>query len=560
MPLRASFRASAWRCLTLWAAVLLISGTGWSQTTLSVTPSSTPEVAAVRSVLDQGQQLESEHRWGEALTLYEEALRENPGETSLFQRFEFAKIHYDLGRRYGDGSYTKSLASLTERDALAMYAEILLKIQSHYVDEPNWKRLVDQGSKTLSVALGDDAFVNRHLPSVPAGRIGQFRRDVETKVTAFAIRNRTEARDAVAWAARFGQEQIGLPTNATIFEYLCGATNLLDDYSSYLTADQLTEVYSQIEGNFVGLGIELKAADGALQILRVISGSPAERGGIKSGDLIVAVDGHSTKSMNTDQAANLLQGLEGTLIEVNVATAGQPARTLRLRREHVEVPSVDEIKIIDQEFGIGYLRLTCFQKTTSRDLDAALWKLHKLGMKSLIMDLRGNPGGLLSSSVEVVDKFVSTGRIVSTRGRSPQEDYNYSAHAAGTWQVPLVVLIDGDSASASEIFAGAIRDHQRGKIVGARSYGKGSVQGIFPLGVGSAGVRLTTAKFFSPNGYPFSKVGVAPDVVVREVAKPTGETIAAPSSNPDDAVVAAGLREARGRSVTRRPATAAGGL
>lgn len=128
---------------------------------------------------------------------------------------------------------------------------------------------------------------------------------------------------------------------------------------------------------------------------------------------------------------------------------------------------------------MGYFRLNCFQKTTSRDIDAALWKLHRDGMKSLVMDLRGNPGGLLTAAVEVVDKLVEDGVIVTTRGRSSLEDYSYTAHKAGTWRVPLVVLIDGDSASASEIFAGAIRDHRRGTIVGQRSYGKGSVQGIF---------------------------------------------------------------------------------
>lgn len=504
----------------------------------------------VRTVLDRGQQLESQRRWGEALSLYEEWLREHPGQQDLEGRFQQAKIHYDLGRRYNDASYNRSLTTLTEQDALTLYSEILLKIQSHYVEEPNWKRLTDRGTTTLLTALDDEVFARRQLAGVSEERLATFRRELPARMAGYQIRTRHETRDAAAWAGRFAQEQIGLASTAVVMEYLCGATNLLDDYSSYLTGDQLTEVYSQIEGNFVGLGIELKANQGSLQILRVIAGSPAERGGLRANDQIVAVDGQSTATMNTDQAANLLQGKEGSQVDVSVVTASQPARLLRLRREHVEVPSVDEVRIVDAAYGIGYLRLTCFQKTTSRDLDAALWKLHRLGMKSLIMDLRGNPGGLLSSSVEVVDKFVAQGNIVSTKGRSAQEDYNYTAHAAGTWRVPLVVLIDGDSASASEIFAGAIRDHKRGTIVGNRSYGKGSVQGIFPLTNGGAGVRLTTAKFFSPNGLPFTKVGVAPDIHVRKVAKPIEGELA--TGDPaEDAVLAAGVREARNQFAKR---------
>ncbi len=176
-------------------------------------------------------------------------------------------------------------------------------------------------------------------------------------------------------------------------------------------------------------------------------------------------------------------------------------------------------------------------------------------MRSLIMDLRGNPGGLLTASVEVVDKFVTDGVIVSTRGRSSLEDYNYTAHKAGTWEVPLVVLIDGDSASASEIFAGAIKDHHRGEIVGQRSYGKGSVQGIFPLSSAGAGVRLTTAKFYSPSGAAISKVGVEPTIkvpTIHRVAKPVDE-LASNTAAPDD-VLNAALDHLRSKS--RREITA----
>jgi carboxyl-terminal processing protease len=329
-----------------------------------------------------------------------------------------------------------------------------------------------------------------------------------------------------------------------VLEYVSGATGGLDEYSAYLTSDQLSDVYSQIEGNFVGLGIELKAQDNALLIVKVITGSPAEASGIRAGDKITAVDGRTTVELNTDQAADMLQGPEGTTVRLVLAAPSGQSRQVSVERRHVDVPSVDEVQILDRDYGIAYLKLTCFQKTTSRDLDAALWRLHREGMKSLIMDLRGNPGGLLTSSVEVVDKFVEDGPIVSTRGRSSLEDYTYTAHRAGTWRVPLVVLIDGDSASASEIFAGAIRDYHRGTIVGQRSYGKGSVQGIFPLTVAGCGLRLTTAKFYSPTNKPISNVGVMPDTVVQKVAKPvlgSSEVVALET----DPVISAGIRAAR---------------
>ena len=300
-------------------------------------------------------------------------------------------------------------------------------------------------------------------------------------------------------------------------EFTSAAAGGLDHYSSFLTADQLRDIYSQIEGNFVGLGVELKADQGALLIVHVIPHSPAEQSGIHDGDRITAVDGQATKSLSTDEAASLLTGEEGSMVKVTVTTPGQAPREVTVRRASVDVPSLEDVKIVDPATGVAYVRIPAFQKTTPTDLENALWDLHKQGMRSLIIDLRGNPGGLLTASVEIADKFIADGGIVSTKGRSEPENFSYRAHRPGTWRVPLVVLIDGDSASASEIFAGAIKDSGRGKIVGVRSYGKGSVQGIFPLGKNGAGARLTTAKFFSPLGHPIANVGVTPDIDVRNL-------------------------------------------
>ncbi len=536
----------------LLVALVLASVAPMASAQLRIVPA-TERVSSdpLANVLRRAEQFESDEKWGDALNVYEEALREHPDSPALTDRHDLAKIHYDLGRRYGDSSFLRALSSLPERQSLALYAEVLTKIESHYVTNPDWAALVNRGCKDLEVALTEKAFAQKNLPGRSPAEIDAFIVQLRRTMRGRPVNTRQQAIDTVSTVSQMAQRSLQIAPTAVALEFACGAIGALDTYSSYLTSDQLTDVYSQIEGNFVGLGIELKANSGALQIVKVITGSPAERAGIHAGDRITEVDGKATAELTTDQAADLLQGQEGSIAHVSIIDANDQVRRLSVRREHVEVPSVDDVKIIDRDFGVGYLRLTCFQKTTSRDLDAALWKLHREGMRSLIMDLRGNPGGLLTASVEVADKFIEEGVIVSTRGRSSLEDFNYTAHKAGTWRVPLVVLIDGDSASASEIFAGAIRDHRRGNIVGQRSYGKGSVQGIFPLTVAGSGVRLTTAKFYSPNGHPISHVGVSPDISVQLAAKPVNGQILASMNGSDDQVLAAGVQAARRQTAKR---------
>ncbi|MDZ4782391.1 MAG: S41 family peptidase [Planctomycetia bacterium] len=511
--------APCWLALTLFALVPVRA----AELAGSVAPTAAVEDLA-RDFLERGKLLENERRWGEALSLYEEALRGAPGHEQLHRRHDVVKLRYDVGRRYGSPAFQRSTSSLEYRQALDLYTEVLHKIQTNYVDRPDWHVLVDRGTAALDVALVEPSFAERLMPRIAQERVDRFRRLMREQPPSRNVDTIDEARAAVDRIARVGQRDLGLDARSAVMEYLCGAANLLDPYSTFLTSDQLDELYSQIEGNFVGLGVELKAEGNKLLIVRVIRNSPAARAGLLAGDHIVGVDGKKTAELNADVAADLLQGPEGSTVEVTAKTPGQTERALKIRREYVEVPSVDDVKIVDADYHIGYLKLTCFQKTTTRDLDEALWKLHQQGMRSLVMDLRGNPGGLLTTSVEVADKFLDHGTIVSTRGRNKREDFNYTAEAPDTWGVPLVVLIDGDSASASEIFAGAIRDYHRGTIVGVRSYGKGSVQGLFPLSIGNAGMRLTTAKFYSPLGKPFSGIGVEPDVQVQTVNKPIAQT------------------------------------
>jgi carboxyl-terminal processing protease len=527
-----------------WAALLLTLTLGWSTATPLPAQQRIPQdalvnVAELEQVLRVGEQLEREQRWGEALAHYEEAVRQHPGRADLEQRLKLARLHYELARRYHDRSYLASVRQISEFDALDLYGEVLLKIHAHYVENVNWKKIARGGARALQVALKEPDFRATHGLSESPERVDEHGLQVARMIESYSLNSRHDARECASRVARLTQQEIGLPASVVLMEFACAAGASLDAYSAFLTGDQLDDVLSQIEGNFVGLGIELKAEDQALLIVNVIPQGPADAAQIRAGDRIVEVDGKSMRDISTDAAADMLKGLDGSPVSLSVVAADGSTRSVRLRRRRVDVPSVEDASLVDAQHGIAYLRLTSFQKTTGRDVDAALWKLHRLGMRCLIIDLRGNPGGLLTASVDVADKFVSYGPIVATRGRSSGEDNDYKARLMGTWRVPLVVLIDGDSASASEVFAGAIRDHKRGTIVGSRSYGKGSVQGIFPLNFGDAGLRLTTARFYSPSGRAISQRGVQPDMTIHAVAKPVvGERTA------EDAVLRAGIQVA----------------
>ncbi len=490
-----------------------------------------PAAAAPELAIDDlGRQianLQREQRFSDVLSVCEPLVRQGTLPAPLHDHYDLARIHCDLVRRHSEGVFRQRLAGLSEADGRRLHAEVLARIRSHHVDAPDFHRLTTRGCRAMDVAIEHPLFVHLYAPQSTPERRGAYRDQVARLVAGRTISTQADAETVAAWVARIGHSTLGIPPAVTLLEMTAASMGGLDEYSAFLTNGQLDDLYAQIEGNFVGLGVELKTAADGLLVVNVITGSPAERGGILGGDHLVAVDGRSIGGMSVDESAQLLQGPEGSGVTLDIVRGGAAPRRLSLRREHVEVPSVEGVRMLDASAGIAHIQISSFQKTTAADLESALRRLDAAGMKSLVIDLRGNPGGLLSAAVDVADLFLERGLVVATRGRSPEEDFNYSASRAGTWRMPLVVLIDGDSASSSEIFAGAIRDHGRGTLVGSRSFGKGSIQGIFPLEVGGVGLRLTTAKFFSPKGKPYSRVGVEPDLVVHSTARLPGNDPAA---------------------------------
>jgi len=479
---------------------------------LEITQSQTDEQA---EALTQGLELEKEQLWSDAVRHYESASRDFPKNATLYQRLIISRLHYDVNRRYQDESFLASVRELSTNQALDLYSEVLANMNTHYVDNVDWQRIMIHGTAALEVALTEEKFVGRMLANTPAERIEAFRQSIHRKTQNRSTATRFDLRGTVAFVAQVAQRELGLSGTATVLEFLGGTVSTLDPYTRLLSPNQLDEMFSNIEGNFVGLGIELKTTGDSLQILSVIPDGPAQEAGILPGERIVRVENANTDTVSPEVVADLLRGPEHTYVSLTVIGKDDQPRDMSVQRRRVEVPCVENVRFVNVDKRVGYLRLTNFQKTTTRDVERALRDLHKQGMKSLIIDLRGNPGGLLSAAVEVADRFLHSGKIVTTRGRNARENFEYRAHPTNTWSVPLAVLIDSDSASASEIFAGAIADSKRGAIIGETSYGKGSVQGIFRMDTAKFGLCITTAKFYSPSGRAISRNGVVPTIEVQ---------------------------------------------
>jgi carboxyl-terminal processing protease len=307
----------------------------------------------------------------------------------------------------------------------------------------------------------------------------------------------------------------------TLLQYaIDGMLSNLDPHSDYLLPDDFNELQEHTTGKFGGLGIEVGIEDGLIKVVTPIDDTPAEKAGIKAGDFIVSLDGKPVREMSLTNAIDQMRGEPGTDIELSIRRKGEPEiLDFVLTRAEIKVASVRGESLGD---GIGYLRITQFQDKSGPELIEAITKLqekaqeNKESLNGLVLDLRNNPGGVLEAAVEVSDAFLNTGLIVYTEGRISESDFRYSATEATIAEnIPLIVLVNGGSASASEIVAGALQDHKRAIIVGTQSFGKGSVQSVLPIG-GDKAIKLTTARYFTPSGRSIQAQGIHPDVYVEQ--------------------------------------------
>ncbi len=296
-----------------------------------------------------------------------------------------------------------------------------------------------------------------------------------------------------------------------------GMLSGLDPHSSFLDPEGFKEMRVGTEGEFGGLGIEVTMEDGFVKVVSPIEDTPAARAGLKTGDLIIRLDNKAVKGMSLNDAVKQMRGKPGSDITLTVVREGSPKPLVfTLARAVIKIQSVKHRMLDD---GFGYLRITQFQANTGDGVKDALAKLklqHKGTLKGLVLDLRNNPGGVLNSAVAVSDAFLTSGLIVYTEGRVSDAELKFSATPADLINgAPMVVLVNGGSASASEIVAGALQDHKRAVIMGTKTFGKGSVQTILPMS-GGAALKITTARYFTPSGRSIQATGILPDVVTEE--------------------------------------------
>ncbi len=309
-----------------------------------------------------------------------------------------------------------------------------------------------------------------------------------------------------------------------LIEAINGMLTSLDPHSSYMSPEDFQELQEETKGSFTGIGIEITIRDGYLTVVSPIEGTPAYRQGLQASDQIIKINGRLTKKMTLMDAIKMLRGKKGSEVTITIQRKEWPdLLDIVIVRDIIPLQSVKSIQL---EPGVFLIRITNFQASTTKDVRKIIQQAtRKQPLDGLILDMRNNPGGLLDQAVKVSDIFIDKGVIVTTKGRDPDQDMVFDAHqGTAKYDFPMIVLVNGGSASAAEIVAGALQDHGRALILGTQTFGKGSVQTIVPLPNG-AGLRMTTARYYTPSGVSIQATGITPDMVVpyEEPEKKNGE-------------------------------------
>jgi carboxyl-terminal processing protease len=490
------------------------------------------------SSLTNAQALERASRFVQACQAYDEIARRDRTCADARDGYLRCLRHVHQERRHQDESFrTKLLGLKRPSDALDVYEKVLTALRDNYLDKDKVDAAVlfRQGLFEFRFALIDQVFKDQYLADIPAREIEEFYNRLNEWIDA-KIENETDARNTVRDVAAAALA-LKLKPTVVIFEFTWGACNALDEYTSCLTPRQWSDLTGNTKGNFIGIGVRLGVtADKQLVIAKVFADSPAHDL-LKPFDRILEINGRDISKLEFPKdlatAAELLRGDEGSAVELKVESSGDmmmmgmmSPRVVKVQRGRVPVRSVEEPFIlpsdnIKDKTAVGYVRVNCFSDSTVQDLKSAILRLESSGIDALVLDLRGNPGGSFPAGVKVAELFMTEGVIAYKQGRDKEE--SHKAVNPNAFSMPVVVLVDGDTASAAEVVAGALKENNRARLVGETTFGKGSIQKLVQFDKVPGGMRITVAHFLSPSSQPYHGQGIVPHRVI-ELSEAGGDT------------------------------------
>ena len=472
----------------------------------------------------RGAAFERRNAWAEACRCYEDILRKERGNVIAREAYRRSLRRLHLATRQADASYRRSLTQLTPAQALEIYEQVLAILRVAYPDRDrtNIQLLFQNGLQEMQFALDDPLFRRHQMPGVKPALIDAYKKRLDS--WSAQVTTLSEAREEAFLVIRSAsEEKIKLSPSlisALTLEFAAGACNTLDEFSSFLTPGSMSTVQAALKGKLLGVGVELGVVADRLTVTRVYAKSPAAQAGFVKGDLVLEIAGVNVQSLPADVAAERLRGERGSAVEILIGR-GEAKKSFRLSRRSFPVSSVEYDPLhLPSGMNCGYLRIHHFQDSTLQEVKDALAAMNNPGdpIKGLILDLRGNPGGVFKSAVAIAELFLGEGIIVV--GQSPIRDFNrtYRADNPLASQIPAVVLVDGDTASAAEVLAGALKESRATRsptrLLGQTTYGKGSIQVIIPMDKSPleklAGIRLTVARLLSPSNSPVTGRGVVP--------------------------------------------------
>ncbi len=476
----------------------------------------------IKTLRVQAMHFEEEGQWDKACDLYEAILQLDRKQAGVQKRYIHCLRRYWQVRRHSDESFVKALSRLEQGQALRLYALFLDTLQRNSIGKSKlrMRQLFRKGLDELRWALRDHDFCENYLPMAKQTDIDAFLASLKVWEHA-SVSNGREATKHVREICLSAYNFLQLDSTTLVMEFACGACYAVDDYTSYLTPKQIEALYDALKGEIVGVGLTPALEANQLVIADIADFTPAAEvmPPLERGDVLVEIDKKLASSMTPMTAVELLRGPSGTTVEIKVRSMSMGIRTVELRRRPILLSSVSYH--LETET-VGYIHLSSFHEGTTQELDIALASLEKAGAKALVLDLRGNGGGLFSSAIDVARRFLVSGVITSTQHNDAKFNTVYHARNPDALTIPLVLIVDSDTASAAEVVAGALKENKRAILVGQTTFGKSCTQCLvrFPAivrGVPTGGLRLTIARYFSPSGAAYTGRGIEPDVAVENL-------------------------------------------